>query len=68
VYSSPHLQVTQNKGRIQMTKTIGLLLLLVGVTGLAFGGTVVPEIDPGAGVSALAVLSGAMLVIRGRKR
>ena len=50
-----------------MGKTIGLLLLLVGVTGLAFGAPV-PEIDPGAGVSALALLSGALLVIRGRKR
>jgi hypothetical protein len=30
--------------------------------------TAVPEIDPGTGVGALALLGGAVMVIRGRRR
>jgi hypothetical protein len=50
-----------------VTKIVGLLLLLVGVSGLAVANGV-PEIDPGSGASALALLSGALLVIRGRRK
>ena len=51
-----------------VTKTIGMILLLVGVSGLALAnGVGVPEIDPSSGASALALLSGALLVIRGRR-
>jgi hypothetical protein len=51
-----------------VTKIVGMMLLLVGVSGLALGSTTaVPEIDPGSGGSALALLSGALLVFRGRR-
>jgi hypothetical protein len=51
-----------------VTKIIGMMVLLIGVSGLAVAQTApVPEIDPGSGASALALLSGALLVIRGRR-
>jgi hypothetical protein len=50
-----------------LLKSIAIVLLTLGVTGVAMAG-VVPEIDPGTGVSALALLGGALLVIRGRRR
>ena len=50
-------------------KVLGMLLLVIGMSGAAMAApTGVPEIDPSSGVSALALLSGALLVIRGRKR
>jgi hypothetical protein len=52
-----------------MTKFTGIALLLIGAAGSAFGANVqVPEIDPATGVAALALLSGAILVIRARRR
>jgi len=52
------------KNRIM--KIAGLALLGVGMSSvcLAVG---VPEIDPASGGSALALLTGAMLIIRGRR-
>ena len=54
-------------------KKVLLGLLLLGVTGVAFGqigGPVqapsAPEIDPGQATAAMALLSGAVMVIRGR--
>ena len=50
-------------------KIIGMMLLLVGLAGLAMADAVLaPEIDPGSATTALALLSGAMLVIRGRRK
>jgi hypothetical protein len=51
-------------------KSIGLLLILVGFSSLAFAALEVaaPEISPASGVGALALLSGALLVIRGRRK
>ena len=51
-----------------MTKVMGVFLLFVGVSAVAFGTPATPEIDPGAAGSALALLSGALLVVRGRRR
>ena len=52
-----------------VVKTIGLMMLLVGAAGSAMAGFVaVPEIDSASAVGALALLSGALLVIRGRRR
>ena len=53
-----------------MRKSIGFLMLLLGAAGfaLAGGGSAAPEIDPATGIGALALLSGAILVIRGRRR
>ena len=44
----------------------GLVLLLLGMARLA-PAPVTPEIDPGSGVSALLLLSGALLVVRSRR-
>jgi hypothetical protein len=52
-----------------VTKLMGIALLLVGLSGLAIAGVpIVPEIDYASGVGALALLSGAILVIRARKK
>lgn len=52
-----------------MTKITGMLLLLIGIAGLASGSpTPVPEIDPVSGVSALALLSGTLVVMLRRRR
>jgi len=53
-----------------MRKIVGMTLLLIGVAGFAMAAapTAAPEIDPTSAVGALALLSGAVLVIRGRKR
>jgi hypothetical protein len=55
-----------------MTKTIGVMLLFFGVAGFAFGtcGDCVqaPEVNLGAGGNALALLSGAILVLRSRMK
>jgi hypothetical protein len=51
---------------------VAVALLLMGVTGAALarvgGPASVPEIDAGSAVNALALISGAVLVIRGRRR
>jgi hypothetical protein len=45
----------------------GLMLLILGSTTVSWA-TAVPEIDPSSGMSALALLAGAVLVIRARRR
>ena len=50
-------------------KPVAILLLLVGSSAFAFAGSqVVPEISPVSGAAALALVSGAILVIRGRRK
>jgi hypothetical protein len=50
-------------------KATGMALLLAGMGGLLLAIVpVAPEIDPASAASALALLGGAVLVIRGRKR
>ncbi len=53
-----------------MARYTGLALLLIGAAGIAAAGgpTSAPEIDPAMGISALALLSGGLLVIRARKK
>jgi hypothetical protein len=48
-------------------KLTGMFLLFVGVAAFAFAGAV-PEINAGSAGSALALLSGALLVLRSRKK
>jgi hypothetical protein len=48
-------------------KLFGMALLLVAAGGVA-SASAVPEIDPGSAGSALALLTGALLVIRGRSK
>ena len=50
-------------------KSIGIVLLLVGLSTFALaGGVGAPEISPASGVAALALVSGGLLVIRGRRK
>ena len=51
-----------------MLRSLGLSLLLVGTAAFAFGATTVPEIGVGSAGSAIALLSGAVLVFRGRRK
>jgi hypothetical protein len=51
-----------------MMKIAGLSLLCIGVSSIASAAITTPEIDPASGASALALLSGALLMIRGRRR
>jgi hypothetical protein len=52
-----------------MRKLFGMGLLLVGVSQFVFAGVpITPELDPATGVSALVLLSGALLIIRARRR
>jgi len=50
----------------KLTKVLSLILLGIGVQAFAFGA--VPEIDPGSAASAVAILAGAIVVFRGRRR
>jgi hypothetical protein len=51
-------------------KPIGMVLLIVSLSSWAFAGagSPVPEVGPASGVAALALVSGALLVIRGRRK
>jgi hypothetical protein len=49
-----------------MNKIIALVLFAIG-SGVAVNAAV-PEIDPASGASALALLAGAVVLIRGRRR
>jgi|KBSMisStaDraftv2_1062788.scaffolds.fasta_scaffold447036_3 hypothetical protein len=50
-------------------KTLTTLILLAGTATFAFGQTApVPEIDGNSAMAAIALVSGALLVIRGRRR
>jgi MYXO-CTERM domain-containing protein len=51
-----------------MKKILGMALILTGAAAVAMAGQVGPEIDPGSAGSALALLAGAALVIRARRR
>jgi len=55
----------------KLARIVGVVLLTIGAARLvpAAVGVPAPEIDPGAGMNALALLAGAVLVIRsGRKK
>ena len=51
-------------------KTAGMLLLFVGISSFAFasGPLAAPEINAASGTAAVTLLSGAILVIRGRRK
>ena len=48
-------------------KLIGMILLVIGSASVATAAKV-PEIDPTSGVSALALIAGVLLIIRGRRK
>jgi hypothetical protein len=52
-----------------MKNTGRMMFLLVSVTGVAFAGQILtPEIDASTGVSAVALLAGAFIILRARRR
>ena len=51
-----------------MNRTVGLTMLLLGIAGYAFAGNPTPEIDGSSAVAGLALLSGGMVVLWGRRR
>lgn len=51
-----------------LVRTAGMALLLAGMGSLLSAVPVGPEIDPASGINAIALLAGAVLMIRGRKR
>jgi len=54
---------------MKMLKIAGMILLVAGFSTFAFGiEPVAPEISLGSAGSGLAVLSGALLMIRARKK
>ena len=51
-----------------MTKILGWTMLVMGAAGSAMALETVPEIDPASGIASLALLSGGLLVLRGRRK
>ena len=51
-----------------MRRIIGMALITAATAVIAFAQVQAPEIDPGSAASALALLAGAALIIRGRRR
>ena len=52
-----------------MYKLLGLSLLLVGAAGFALAApTAAPEIDGASATTAIALLSGSLLVLRARRK
>ena len=49
-------------------KLLGSVLLFIGVGSMAFGFVAVPEISPASAGSAMALISGALLVMGGRRK
>jgi len=49
-----------------MLKLIALVLFIVGSSAVAMAA--VPEIDPAAGSSALALIAGGLLILRSRRK
>ncbi len=50
-----------------MSKIIGMILLSIGLTTAAMAAPV-PEIDPGTGINAVALLSGVLILTRSRRQ
>jgi len=50
-------------------KTLAMLIFLAGTATFAFGQTApVPEIDANSSMAAIALVSGALVMLRGRRR
>jgi hypothetical protein len=50
-------------------KIAGIMILCASIAGVCFGQVqAAPEIDPASGLNAIALLTGALLMIRGRRR
>ena len=51
-----------------MTRILGWTMLVVGAAGYAMAGFTTPEIDSASAGAAVALLSGGLLVLRGRRK
>jgi hypothetical protein len=51
-----------------LMKAVGMVLLGIAVASWGLAQVATPEIDPASGINAVALLAGAVLLIRGRKR
>ena len=51
-----------------MQKILGFMLLAVGASAFAVAGVVAPEINAASAGSAVALIAGALLVYRGRRK
>jgi hypothetical protein len=51
-----------------LRKIFAVMLLCVGSAAVASAVFTTPEIDPGSGVNAIALISAAVLIYRGRRR
>jgi len=49
-------------------KHFGALLVLMAMAGTAMAGVATPEIDGNSAASAVALISGGLLVLRGRRK
>ena len=59
----------QKLARTTMPVVLGVTLLVIGTaSALRAFPSPVPEIDPASGISALTLLSGLVLIIRGRQK
>jgi len=47
---------------------LAVIAVTLAVSSVSFAANTVPEIDPAMGTGALALLGGAIMVIRGRRR
>jgi hypothetical protein len=51
-----------------MHKLIAVVLLLVGASVVAMAVPSTPEIDPASGANALALIAGALVILRSRRK
>ncbi len=51
-----------------MTKVLGMMLMLAGMAVFAMATPPSPEVGVGSAGSAIALVSGALLVVRGRRK
>jgi hypothetical protein len=51
-----------------MRKLFGMMLLVAGSSAVALAGAAVPEIDPASAASAVALISGGLLLISTRRK
>jgi hypothetical protein len=54
--------------KLTLVRTVGMALLFAGMGGLLSAVPTTPEIDAASAGNAIALLAGAVLMIRGRKK
>lgn len=51
-----------------LRKGLGLALVLAGMSSSAWAVDIAPELDPGSMMSAIALISGGLMVLTGKRR